>query len=887
MTETGAPIPASKRIIRGMCAIGLFAALGIASAAAQETANSQRATNAAVPGKTLELTRPVRPWEFLPTVGQKAGLFGSESGRMEAWVYPLKILRDFHLEFHVDGRTLPAESLARTLITRPESSTIVYAGDTFSVRETFFVPVHEPGAVILLEVETEGPLEVEAVFHRDFQLEWPAALGGTYEFWDAKARAFVLGEETRKFEALVGSPSAESARVEYQTNYSESQISSFRLGVTAKGKETKLIAISGSMTGLADAESTYQRLTSGYAELLRESADYYRSYLNQTVNVELPDKEIQQAYDWSRISMVQGVVTNPFLGTGLVAGYRTSGDSQRPGFAWYFGRDSFWTSLALNAEGDFGTTKTALAFISKFQREDGKIPHEISQGASFVKWFKDYPYPYASADATPLYIIAANDYVTASGDTAFAKEKWDTLWKAYQFLKSTYDAKGLPQNFGVGHGWVEGGPLLPVKTEFYQSALGAEALHALSRLAQAAGRDDAAIELEKDFGKQEALVNNSFWIADKKRYAFALDRNDKPVDQLSVLAAAPMWWGSTMDMAGAHRTDHLQQLAGADIQTDWGMRIIPNSSPVYSGGGYHFGSVWPLFTGWASVAEYRYHKEFSAYENLRANALLTLDGSLGHVTEVLSGDYYQPLSTSSPHQIWSAAMVVSPVLKGMFGLEKDAAKRTLTFAPHVPADWTDFQIRNERVGDSVVDLSYHKAVGEITLEATRTGGACTLEFEPAVANSVLAVRVTVNGRERTFDQQISSEDHHIELKVALKEGKNSIRILAPNDFGLSYMLRLPELGDKSEGLRILSETMADAFSPMELETAGRAGATYDLAVWNPGVIESVRGAELLNTPGAGVKLRIHFEEKAGEDYPHQRVVVFFHAPKIPRKLLKH
>ena len=74
---------------------------------------------------------------------------------MEAWVYPLKIFRDFHLKFHVDGQTLAADSLARTLITRPESSTIVYTGDTFSVRETFFVPVREPGAVILLEVETE------------------------------------------------------------------------------------------------------------------------------------------------------------------------------------------------------------------------------------------------------------------------------------------------------------------------------------------------------------------------------------------------------------------------------------------------------------------------------------------------------------------------------------------------------------------------------------------------------------------------------------------------------------------------------------------------------------------------------------------------------------
>jgi len=27
--------------------------------------------------------------------------------------------------------------------------------------------------------------------------------------------------------------------------------------------------------------------------------------------------------------------------------------------------------------------------------------------------------------ATPLYIIAMNDYVTESGDVGFAKEKWD------------------------------------------------------------------------------------------------------------------------------------------------------------------------------------------------------------------------------------------------------------------------------------------------------------------------------------------------------------------------------------------------------------------------------------------------------------------------------
>jgi GH15 family glucan-1,4-alpha-glucosidase len=828
----------------------------------------------------VESTRAIRPWEFLAAVGTRAGLLGNEAGRMEAWVYPLKIFRDLHLKFHVGGQTLAADSLARTLIARPESSTIVYTGDTFSVRETFFVPVKEPGAVILLEVETESPLEIEAVFHRDFQLEWPAALGATYIGWDSGLKAFAFGEEQRKFAAIVGSPSAEYGEEEFQTNYSESQENSFRLGVIAKGKATRAIFIAGSMTGRADAESEYRKLSSGYSDMLRESAQYYRDYLSQTVSVELPDEQLQHAYDWSRVSLVQGVVTNPFLGTGLVAGYRTSGESQRPGFAWYFGRDSFWTSLALNAAGDFADTKMALEFISKFQREDGKIPHEISQGANFVDWFKGYPYPYASADATPLYIIAANDYVVSSGDTGFAKTKWASLWKAYQFLKSTYDAKGLPQNQGFGHGWVEGGPLLPVKSEFYQSGLGAEALRALANLARFAGQADSAAALDSEFAKQWPLVNDSFWIADKKRFAFAVDKNDKQVDELTVEATVPMWFGLPNDAAAIST---IQQLADVDSQTDWGMRIISSRSAVFSGGGYHYGSVWPLFTGWASVGEYRYHQEFPAYENLRANALLALDGSLGHVTEVLSGDYYQPLATSSPHQIWSAAMVVSPLLKGMFGLEKDATKKTLTFVPHVPADWTNFAINNIRVGESVVSLSYAKTLSEITLEVTRTGGECALDFEPALANSALVGRVEVNGRPTTYDQQISAEHHHLRIKVELKEGKNVVRIPVTNDFGVAYASRLPELGNASSGLRILSEKMEDVTAPMELVVEGRGGATYELSVWNPGMIVSAEGAEVVKDGAGGAKLLIHFGVAGGEGYTQQKVTIHLQAPKSARK----
>src|SRR5580704_15273181 len=133
------------------------------------------------PGQhSLELSRPIRPWEFLPVTGTRAALFGNESGQMEEWIYPLKLFRDFRLIFHEGDHAIPAEVLARTIIVHPESATIVYSSDTFTVRETFFVPVKEQGAVISLDIQTEQPLEIEARFIRDFQLEWPAAIGGTF-----------------------------------------------------------------------------------------------------------------------------------------------------------------------------------------------------------------------------------------------------------------------------------------------------------------------------------------------------------------------------------------------------------------------------------------------------------------------------------------------------------------------------------------------------------------------------------------------------------------------------------------------------------------------------------------------------------------------------------
>jgi glycogen debranching enzyme len=802
-------------------------------------------------------------------------MFGNEAGTFEAWVYPLKILRNFHLVFHVEGRALPADSLARTVSVQSEACSILYAGDTFQVRETFFVPVHESGAVIQIEIETAHPLEVEAVFERDFQLEWPAGLGGTYLNWDPHLHAFALAEEQRKFVALVGSPTATLSGEEYATNYSSSSQNSFLLGPTAKGKDTKVVVIAGSVNGAKEAEDSYRRLATNYFDLRRTSSDYYKQYLNETVSVVLPDAQLQQAYDWSRVSMIQGIVNSPYLGKGLIAGYRTSGDGARPGFAWFFGRDALWTSFALNAEGDFTDTRTALDFLGHYQRADGRVPHEVSQSATFVPWFTDYPYPYASVDATPLYIVAMDDYVRESGDINFAREKWDSLWKAYEFLKSTYGAQGLPQNFGFGHGWIEGGPLLPVQTELYQSALGAEAVYALSNLAHLTSKEDLSQKLAREFSHQKQLLDQAFWSPEKKFYAYALDKNGQRMETPSVLASVPLWFGLLDE---DHSEQMIDQLADADHQTDWGMRIISSQNPVYDPGGYHYGSVWPLFTGWAAVGEYRYHRALPAYSNLRANSLLALDGALGHVTEVLSGDYYQPLSTSSPHQIWSAAMVVSPLLRGLLGLEIDATSHQLRLAPHVPAGWKSFEIHNIHIAAGIVDLKYERNEDSITLETRRTGaGDCSMEFSPALSPRAEVTGADINGHPLSLRVERNREDQHAVVRFPVSSEPSTLHIHLRNDFGYNISSDLPPLGERSHGLRVLSESWGPKHQSLSLNVSGISGKLYNLTLWNSKQVASVEGGKLVKEENGEMQIRIELPATDSTSYVHGKVLIHFTA----------
>jgi glycogen debranching enzyme len=578
-----------------------------------------------------------------------------------------------------------------------------------------------------------------------------------------------------------------------------------------------------------------EQLNTSIPEAYKAHAAQYAKLQSDSTSIETPDKALNEAFQWGVVSIEQlkakvpqiqdlapgmkGTGFRPYIGsngkegasapedntaaasseTALVAGYYASGDSARPGFGWFFGRDSLYTLYAVNSFGDFALTRAELEFLMARQRTDGKIMHEFSQTASdpTVDW-KQFPYMYAAADATPLFLMAMRDYLRASGDTAFLKAHREAIEKAWAFetaQTSDTDHDGIYDN-SQGTGWVESWPnnAMPHQ-EVYLALLDEQASWAYADLEQAF--DAQHVDSRTSKPEPEALtpfaspklarqraaqirdkIEQEYYDPQKGCYAFSHNMPGDPngeTDKATTVYPAIAWWDSNpaaesspegagafrplnksgekvgalapekkpaqqpasmkgtgfspyiraTNAAGAlapegplaHPEACLQQFAAPTLDTDWGLRDVATTEPFYDGLSYHQGSVWPLFTGWAALAEYRANQPLAGEQMLMQNVDLTWAQDPGSVTELLSGDFFVPFGRSTSHQLWSSAMVITPTLRGLFGISLDAATNTITVNPHLPSNWNRADIHNLRIANVDVDLTFQRENGKLRVIA--------------------------------------------------------------------------------------------------------------------------------------------------------------------------
>lgn len=757
--------------------------------------------------------------------GQRGVIVGQQQGVFEGWVLPVKLLSHMTIEANVEGYPVPLDlnGMAREIEVRPDRTTITYSHIAVTVRQIMFAPNDMPdgtGAVVLFQVDAVRPVDLIFRFTGELRKMWPALSSGQPSpEWVAEGASgyYVLHSDFDDFAGAVALPGATSGIMAPYQEQPQTHPLEFRLHIDPKrdgGEFFPLLMATANSKQAASSAALRAKLAEideTLPSLYAAHADRYRKQEQSITQIVTPDAALNRDFAWAETSIGQLQARAPDGEIGLVAGYFASGDSARPGFGWFFGRDSLYTLYAIDSYGDFALAKRELEFLMKRQRADGKVMHEYSQTAGELDW-KSLPYEYAAADATPLFLTAILDYVRSSGDVAFLKAHRDAVMSAWSF-ETTHDADGDGIYDNVqGTGWVESWPPGMPKQEIYLALLDEQASLAMGEIADLLGIADTSAVAKARAAKLHDVIEHEYYRPDADAYAFS--QNNGKLDTTATIYPAIAWWngGKAID----HPRASLRRWASHDFDTDWGARDIAASDPLYDPMSYHQGSVWPLFTGWAAIAQYRAGNTLAGYQSAMQNADLTDTQDIGAVTELLSGDLFEPFGRSTSHQLWSSAMVVTPVLRGMFGITVDAARHEVTVDPHLPADWVGADVKHLNIGDAIADLSFRRERSSLIVSMHQVGGT---KIHLAGAGDALTIRLPLPAVEvsidhglplpgaRTAQMKVLSEVHEpnsLKLELEGRAGTESVLTMRRND---------AKINPQIEGAKLDADKLHVNFAP--------------------------------------------------------------------------
>lgn len=797
------------------------------------------------------ISREAVPLKPFSVVGPRGAILGQQNGIFESWIFPWKIFSEMRMTVEMKDYPVPIDvnECAAWIDVQPNATTITYSHANFTIRQTMIAPrdaAPQDGPLVFYQFQSVRPMTITFSMRPEMKRMWPAESDDipSPEWVPAAGHSgfYILHLNFPDHAAALAMPEADAGilppyqeRAQYwplqfvlhfDPARDSGKIFPLLLVIAATEKEAQKSALGESLAALDVSAQKY----------FVDQTAYWRTSLATATRLETPDEHLNAAFTWAEVSIDQlRVLTTPDLAEeALTAGFVGSGDSARPGFGWFFGRDALWSLFAVDSYGGFEAAKSEIEFLLKRQRVDGKIMHEWSQTANLVNW-SALPYEYASADATPLLQMAMNDYLSVSGDVPFVEKHWDNLALAWQFETSHVSADGSYDN-GQGSGWVESWiPRMPAQ-EIYLALLDEQASSAFANLARTTHHDDLAKQAELRAERVRRTIEQEYFIPADNSYAFSRNTDGSLDSTPTIFPAISLW---SYDSALLHLDPMLSRWASSEFSTDWGARILGDNVGFYDPISYHQGSVWPLFTGWLSVAEYRGGHPLAGYASLMQNANLTWSQDPGSVTELLSGQFYQVLGRSTAHQLWSSAMVISPILRGMFGLEWDSLHHRLEISPHLPADWDQAAIRNLPFGAKLVDLSFRREGDHLIVTASGSG-AEGLRLTSRIAGAKIA-------------------------------GETLILPLPPVE--VYAKAELPPFGSETRQMKVLEERYDAASLHLALSAPGGSTQSLMLRQNQADRVLRAEGAELRVSASGARSLTVEFPP--GNNYVEKHISIHF------------
>jgi len=693
--------------------------------------------------------------------GRRALAAGREgTGCDEVWLHPLRVVKGMRVVAAACGRvTVSPLGIERSL----------RVGDGL-VTERVHVPHDLPAALLEYAHESGVAGTFRLEWTTDMRLMWPYPAGALDPLrFRIAANSLTVRSgrtgETVCFVASVATGTGGATAVAFTCGTPDSSeeaptVLRCSLETTLGPGDRLLLRIAGAVDPGDDLDATFAALRSP-ASVVRIRAASLARLRRERLAVDAPEARVGEAIEWAKARLDGYRVDTPGIGRSLVAGYWTSRPGWtdgRPGYAWYFGRDAVWTALASLASGDFDAARDVLAFLGRHQDLSGKILHECTTSGVVH---------YDAADSTPLYLLLAARYLAWTGDDGFLRSQWERIRRAFAYcLAMDRDGDGLIENTRAGHGWIEFGRLGGGTVTYYNAAIWTAALRELAIAAETLCDSRFAAELSSRAKAARLALEDVFFDAEARRYALKATAGGHGwVRDFTPTAthAVPLLLG----VADADRAASWLDLVASDrFTTDLGVRLISSEEPDFDPERYHGGAVWPLFTGWTSMAEYAAGRSEAGFAHWRATLDLAFEREKGAWDEVLHGSERRAAGVC-PDQAWSTAMAIAPLVYGLLGAEPDAPKGRLRLRPQLPDAWNRLEVRDLRMGDASVRLHWERDGSMVRFAIEQEEGAVPIRLilEPVALGKVVAARI--DGTDAELDARPFGGGLVVPVQVAL------------------------------------------------------------------------------------------------------------------------
>jgi glycogen debranching enzyme len=830
-----------------------------------------------LPISHLEMVKEKPENTLWNVAGRRMLWLGKERGGIdEVWAHPILGMRDLSFGLKLKGKdeVLWMDEAATRYYSRAESIVREYDLKGMKLRDIVVSSATMPVGVWHLEWDGHAIEQIFVRVNTRLRLMWPYSErvpGSLHYSWSEVDHLLHVKDPDENFHTLIGfnHPPAVSFSGRYrQAEYNKGLILEPTEEVMVAGAWVFDVDSSGALDIiLASGEGhqdeffyAYQHAIAAPSEFIQEALDYYQGLSDRYLMIESPDENFNKGYEWALVNTDKFMVETPGIGTTLMAGFSSTDFgwngrhriSGRPGYAWYFGRDAAWSGFALNGYGDFESVKKVLEAFQTYQYINGKIFHELT--SSKVAHFD-------AADATPLYIILMAHYIKYSGDMAFLKESEPYLRKAMTYLEGTdTDGDGFIENTNEGHGWVEGGPLYGAHTTFYLAGNWVATLRDYAQIMNWLGDHRSSRKYESLAELRRKQLNQRFWNEERQFFNYGLWIDGSYNTERTVLPAVNVY----LDVIDADKAALVaSQYAFNNFTTDWGVRLLGEESPKYNPRGYHYGSVWPLYTGWASLAEYATGHYQQGFTHIMHNLNVYKQWDLGAVEEVLHGEIYRP-SGVSRQQCWSETMVLQPVSEGMLGLKANAPEYTLQISPRLPWNWAEARLRNIRLGDAYLDIKFKREEDVLSYEFTKRGkGKMKVRFAPTLPLGSHVESVSINGIAIKFE--VINEPQAVMLRLPEFEPSSNDKLIIESKGGFGYLAQEfdPQPEQTTNTFRVIGESLKKTW---EIEVEGNPNSLHTFYVYSAVPIKQIEDAEFEQESEGIYQIRVRFGAPADSKY---------------------